>query len=177
MLIGGFVLAGGLSRRMGGRDKALLIHPSGETMLSRTAAIVRQAVGNVTILGPSNRYAHCGFPILEDLTPDSGPLAGIFTALQQTSYTRILVTPVDLPHLTVDFLRRLVATPGTCVIAQGQPLCGVYHRDCLPVIEAALHARNFRATAAAKALGAREVVPDDPQMLENRNTPEDWLTA
>ncbi len=177
MLIGGFVLAGGFSRRMGGRDKALLLHPSGETMLSRTAAIVREAAGNVTILGPANRYAHFGFPILEDSRPDSGPLAGLFTALQQTSCARILVAPVDLPHLTTDFLRLLIATPGACVIAQGQPLCGVYHRDCLPAIEAALRANSLRVTAIAEALGAREVVPNDPQMLENRNTPEDWLTA
>lgn len=175
--IGGFVLAGGLSRRMGGRDKALLLHPSGETMLHRTAAIVQDAVGNVTILGPAQRYGHLGFPVLEDLHPDSGPLAGIFTALcQPGGRDRILVVPVDLPNLTADFLRQLTALPERCVIAKGQPLCGVYHRECLPVIEAALAGRQLRVTAIAEALGAREVVPDDPQMLENRNTPQDWLT-
>jgi molybdopterin-guanine dinucleotide biosynthesis protein A len=175
MLTGGFVLAGGLSRRMGGRDKALLPHPSGETMLNRTADLVREAVGNVTILGPSQRYAHLGFPILEDLHANSGPLAGIHAALQQN--TRILVVPVDLPNLTAEFLRRLLGTPGNCVIARGQPLCGVYQRDCLPVIEAALQSANLRVTAVAAALDAREVAPDDPQMLENRNTPQDWLTV
>lgn len=175
MLIGGFVLAGGLSRRMGGRDKALLLHPSGETMLHRTAALVREAVGNVTILGPANRYQHLGFPILEDLHTNSGPLAGIHTALQQ--HARILVVPVDLPHLTADFLKQLRDTPGNCVIAQGQPLCGVYDHNCLPVIEAALRAGQLRVTAVAATLNAREVSPNDSQMLENRNTPQDWLTA
>jgi molybdopterin-guanine dinucleotide biosynthesis protein A len=140
------------------------------------AGIVREAVGNVTILGPAHRYGHLEFPVLEDVRAESGPLAGIFTALRETSYERILVVPVDLPNLTVDFLRKLLATAGGCVIAQGQPLCGIYGRECLPAIEAALSAGNLRVTALTAVLGAREVAPDDPQMLENRNTPQDWLT-
>jgi molybdopterin-guanine dinucleotide biosynthesis protein A len=144
-------------------------------MLSRMAGIVNEVVGNVTILGPARRYGHLGFSVLEDLQADSGPLAGIYTALHETDFEAILVVPVDLPHLTADFLRRLVATPGQCVIAQGQPLCGVYRRECLPAIEAALAAAQLRVTAVAASLGACEVIPDGPQMLENKNTPQDWL--
>jgi molybdopterin-guanine dinucleotide biosynthesis protein A len=177
MCIGGFVLAGGLSRRMGGVDKALLLHPSGETMLNRTARIVCEAAGNVTILGPASRYGGMGFPTLPDAVAESGPLAGIYTALRESGCERVLVAPVDLPHLTVDFLQRLLGVAGRCVIAQGQPLCGVYRRDCLEVFEAALREGRLRVIAAAQELGAQEIVPDDPQMLQNRNTPEDWQTA
>jgi molybdopterin-guanine dinucleotide biosynthesis protein A len=172
---GGYVLAGGASRRMG-RDKALLLWKNGENMLRHTADLVLSAVGNATILGPVDRYAHFGLPVLEDAIPDCGPLGGIYTALLRGEHERVLVAPVDLPFLTVDFLRRLLAEAAdcACVIAKGQPLCGVYHASTLPAIEEAIGKRMLRVTALAASLDARESSPDDPRILQNRNTPEDW---
>src|SRR5579863_10550524 len=75
----GYVLAGGRSTRMG-RDKALL--PLGDsTLLDHVAHCVRQAAGNVTIIGPPDRYAGLGYPVAADLVNDSGPLGGVYTAL------------------------------------------------------------------------------------------------
>ena len=175
------MLAGGSSRRMG-RDKALILWKTGETMLERTARIVREAVGNVSVLGPASRYSGLGLPILEDLIADCGPLGGLHTALLHCGQRarlvpceQALLVPCDLPHLTAAFLQRMAAVESAqCVIARGQPLCGVYHRGVLPVVEQAIRARRLRMTDLAEALGAVEIDPDDPLMLQNRNTPGDW---
>ena len=61
----GFVLAGGRSSRMG-RDKALL-PLDGHTLVDHIAGLVQRAAGNVTLIGPPERYATLGYPVIPDL--------------------------------------------------------------------------------------------------------------
>ena len=142
-------------------------------MIEQTARTLREAVGTAAILGPASRYAHLGLPVFEDLVPDCGPLGGLYTALHHCD--RALLAPVDLPYLDVAFLQRLTGdSGGQCVIAKGQPLCGVYDCSALPVIADAIRAGRLRMTELAAALGAVEIAPDDPLVLQNRNAPGDW---
>src|ERR1700722_18265791 len=102
----GFVLAGGASRRMG-QDKALL--PLGSrTMVERIADEVRSAAGNVTIIGPIERYAHLGFPVVPDKVENCGPIGGLYTALSITKADWNLVVACDMPHVTAVFLTQLI---------------------------------------------------------------------
>jgi molybdopterin-guanine dinucleotide biosynthesis protein A len=180
-----FVLAGGHSRRMGGgADKALLAHRDGFTQLERVARLAAKATGRrATIVGPTVRYANLlhSLPVenvLEDIIPNSGPLGGIHCALTHTDCDWNLIIAVDLPNLTAGFLRTLMAGAGEgipAVVAAGQPLCGIYHRDrCLPEVSAALDRGMLKVTALAARLGAVEIAPESPQMLQNMNTTEDW---
>src|SRR5271163_1224329 len=98
----GYVLAGGRSTRMG-RDKALL--PLGDsTLLDHVAQCVRQAAGNVTIIGPPDRYASLGYPVTADLVTNCGPLGGLYTALSITETDWNLMVACDMPGLTAHFL-------------------------------------------------------------------------
>ena len=75
----GLVLAGGLARRMGGGDKAL-IDIDGVTILERVLARLRpQCAGFVlNANGDPRRFASFGLPVIPDDVPDfAGPLAGI----------------------------------------------------------------------------------------------------
>src|SRR5260370_39824741 len=103
----GFLLAGGHSSRMG-RDKALLPYGSA-TLAAHIATQIRDAAGNVTILGPPDRYAHLGFPILADAIPDCGPLRGLYTPLRENTADWNLLVACDLPRITAAFLRELLA--------------------------------------------------------------------
>jgi molybdopterin-guanine dinucleotide biosynthesis protein A len=60
----GYVLAGGQSSRMG-RDKAML-ELDGETMLRRTYDLLGRVCGAATVVGPRERYASLGLPLIED---------------------------------------------------------------------------------------------------------------
>jgi len=76
MTRGGFVLAGGASRRMG-QDKALLPLGTG-TMVEQIALVVRKAAGNVTILDRSNATLTCAFPLYPTKSKIADPSA-VFT--------------------------------------------------------------------------------------------------
>lgn len=171
----------------GGTDKALLAHRDGFTQLERVARLAAEATGRrATIVGPTVRYANLlhSLPVenvLEDIIPNSGPLGGIHCALTHTDCDWNLIIAVDLPNLTAGFLQTLIATAATAndgataVLAAGQPLCGIYHRGrCLPEVEAALDRGMLKVTALATRLGAVEIAPESPQMLQNMNTTEDW---
>jgi molybdopterin-guanine dinucleotide biosynthesis protein A len=177
----GWVLAGGQSRRMGS-DKALLFHRVGSTQIEHAAAILFVATGvTPTILGSAERYGRFGLPVIEDLFAEHGPLAGIHAALSSPLAADLnLITAVDLPNLTAGFLETLVeaarANPDRiCVIAEDQPLCGVYRPDCQPAIESALKAGLRKVTTVVReGLNALEIpVPDRP-LIENMNTLGDW---
>ncbi|MEO7144809.1 MAG: NTP transferase domain-containing protein, partial [Bryobacteraceae bacterium] len=76
----GFVLAGGLSTRMG-RDKAWLPH-RGTTLAAYVAGEVLRAAGSVTLVGDPAKYARLGHPVVADHVAGRGPLGGILTALR-----------------------------------------------------------------------------------------------
>src|ERR1700723_2305498 len=79
----GLVLAGGLARRMGGGDKAL-ISIGGVTILDRVLARLRPACAGIVLNanGDPARFARFGLPVIPDSVPDfAGPLAGILAGL------------------------------------------------------------------------------------------------
>lgn len=177
----GWVLAGGQSRRMGS-DKALLFHRAGATQIEHAAAILAAATGATpAILGSAERYGRFGYPVVEDSFADHGPLAGIHAALCSPLAADLnLITAVDLPNLTAGFLEILLDAARDnpdriCVIAEDQPLCGVYRPDCIPAIEAALKAGLRKVTTVVhEGLNALEVPVPDQQLIENMNTLGDW---
>ncbi len=79
----GIVLAGGLSRRMGGGDKGL--RKLGEmTILARVVAAMRPQCAGLVLSanGDPARLGEFGFPIVaDDVQGFMGPLAGILAGL------------------------------------------------------------------------------------------------
>src|ERR1700682_4042642 len=75
----GVVLAGGLSRRMGGGDKGLL-ELAGRPMLTHVVCRLRPQVGAMVINanGDAARFAPLGLPVVPDTIGGFGrPLAGV----------------------------------------------------------------------------------------------------
>ena len=176
----GFVLTGGRSSRMG-RDKALL-SIEGISLVERTAQFVRDAAGSVTLIGAPERYAHLGLPAIPDLIADSGPIGGLYTALQRTRSDWNLVVACDMPGLSANFLRRLLEAaigqnsaalvPET---ASGlHPLCAVYHRRILPAVASAIQHKQFKMHDLLRLIQAASWPVEDPALLENVNTPLEW---
>jgi molybdopterin-guanine dinucleotide biosynthesis protein A len=147
-----FVLAGGLSSRMG-RDKAGLAWQGGTLLGNALLLLVRAgftpAVAGLRIPGA------CGVPVLLDRFEDSGPLGGIETALRSlasrasgaaVSPAPALFVPVDLPLLSPDLLRvmweRALSTGAWATVpsceGREQPLCAVYDARLAPGIAEAL---------------------------------------
>jgi molybdopterin-guanine dinucleotide biosynthesis protein A len=112
----GLVLAGGLARRMGGGDKAL-IEIGGRTILDRVLETITPQCDGVILNanGDPKRFAHFGLPIIPDDIPDfAGPLAGILAGLDWVAAHRpeiewLMSVPGDCPFLPSDLAKRLHA--------------------------------------------------------------------
>ncbi len=175
-----------------GRDKALL--PFGDRPLAAwMAELVQKACGKVSLVGSRAKYSGLGFPVVEDIFTDSGPLAGIHAALVHSAAPFSLIVGCDMPNLSPDFLDRLleIALEGDsdAVVPESEafgfePLCAVYSRNCLPRIEEALRNEERKVSSIFPRLRVRPVIyrewqAYDPlgKLFQNLNTLEDYEQA
>ena len=108
--ITGLILAGGRAQRMGGVDKGLimfrnkpLIESTIERLNPQVASILINANRNIT------KYAHYGFPVIMDESPDfSGPLAGFSIGLKHCQTPYLLTSPCDSPLLPEDLAEKMM---------------------------------------------------------------------
>lgn len=186
----GYVLAGGLSSRMG-RTKALL-EISGAPLVVRAARLVASVCPSVAIVGSPEEYGQFGFPAIPDDQPRLGPLGGIVTALGRSAADWNLVIACDLPYLTTEWLRFLLNRARTSrarvvlpVSAAGpEPLCAVYHRESAAEVRRQLQSGVLKVTRALEAAGVEQILPDeilpfDPRglLFQNLNTLEEYERA
>jgi len=185
----GFVLAGGKSSRMGS-NKALLTL-QGATLLQRTHQLLQSVCERVFILGQRKLYGDFG-ECIEDVYPDCGPLGGIHAALLNSPTEFNLITAVDTPFLTLEFLghiveraresQAVVTTP--CLGGHDQPLCSVYSREFLSIAEAALKTGNYKIVPLfpkdrTLTISEAELAEfgTTQEIFDNLNTPEDMERA
>src|SRR5450631_2372366 len=110
----GIVLAGGLSRRMGGGDKALRLL-GGMSLLARVVAALRPQCGGLVLSanGDPARLAEFDLPIVaDDVRGFKGPLAGILAGLDWIAAHHrdaefAISAPADTPFLPDDLSARL----------------------------------------------------------------------
>jgi len=110
----GVVLAGGLARRMGGRDKAR-IRVGRTTILERVIERLRPQCGRLVLNANSDpaAFADTGLTIVADSVPDyAGPLAGILAGLDWAARRApkiewVVSVPSDCPFLPRDLVARL----------------------------------------------------------------------
>ncbi|MBF0125865.1 MAG: molybdenum cofactor guanylyltransferase [Magnetococcales bacterium] len=152
----GVVLAGGLSRRMNGLDKALM--PFGEgVLLSRTLKRFAPQVESVLLNanGDPARFAGFHLPVIGDARRGyPGPLAGIEAGFLSTGGEWLVSIPVDLPFLPLDLVARLVEVGMGCglptVAGSGgrmHPVVCLWPRSALPAIRKALDGGDLRMLA------------------------------
>jgi molybdenum cofactor guanylyltransferase len=99
--VGGYVLAGGKSLRMG-RDKALL-ELDGKPLVEHAVMKLGRVCADVHLLGNRNELAVYG-PLVRDVHEGRGPLSGIEAALEHSRHAWNLFMPVDMPFLPTAFL-------------------------------------------------------------------------
>ena len=187
----GLVLAGGLARRMGGGDKAL-IRIGSETILGRTLARLSPQVSGIVLNanGDPARFAPFGLPVVADSVPDfAGPLAGILAGLDWAAANRpsiewIVSVPGDCPFLPRDLVARLHAArsaeakPLACAHSGDwrHPVVGLWKVALRDDLRHAITVEDLRKIEVwtarhGVALADWPVEPVDP--FFNVNTPED----
>jgi molybdenum cofactor guanylyltransferase len=191
----GLVLAGGLARRMGGGDKAL-IRIGGEAILDRVLAVLRGKCDPIILNanGDPARFARYGLPVIADSVPDfAGPLAGILAGLDWAAAHApeaewVVSVPGDCPFLPPDLVDRLHAvragaeTPLACA-RSGEwrhPVVGLWRVDLRDDLRHAVTVEDLRKIEIWTARHGVAIAswPDQPiDPFFNVNTPDDVATA
>jgi molybdopterin-guanine dinucleotide biosynthesis protein A len=187
----GVLLAGGKSRRMG-QDKRLL-SVGQATLYARSLSVLRGVFERVVVvIAQDSPLIASEEPVLRDLIPECGSLGGLYTGLKQAGTEWVFAVACDMPFLDPGTIRHFVdfKHEGDVVMARlrsgFQPMHALYHRNCLPIMEGLIQAKDFKIHRLADhpALRVRVVTPEelrplDPQARSfiNVNTPDDLAAA
>jgi molybdopterin-guanine dinucleotide biosynthesis protein A len=174
MSVGGVVLAGGRSTRMG-RPKAELDWHGVPLVVHVARAVARAVDGPVVVVAAPDQALPDGLTIVRDPVAHRGPLQGLALGLAALNTERAFVCATDQPHAH-EVLPTLLAEREADVVAYaGQPL-GALYRTAL----AALADERLDADASLKGLLAAVdtvTLPDPPAALAGIDTPEDYSAA
>ncbi len=158
----GLVMAGGLSSRMGHDKAAISLDSSAyKDLLSRTASILKDVLGEVYIAG----RGRVDFPCFEDDIAGLGPVGGIATGLRIAGAACFALS-CDLPFMSKEVVENLLdfrnsQSTDTLMTAYKQeetgfaePLVAIYEYGSLPY---------FQACAQNRLLKITRIVPEEQQ--------------
>lgn len=195
-MLSGVILAGGKGTRMGGLSKALLT-VGGSALIERQLAVMERVCGDIVIAandaGQLAALVGGRCPIVPDVYPECGPLAGMHAAFPRCAQDAIWVVGCDMPFLSgraaldmLDVWRRERADAVVPADAESRlhPLHGIFarrthaslagflRRQRLGVQQwlASLHTVVFDAASQAAAI-------NQPPFWTNVNTPEEYEAA
>ncbi len=183
--ITGVVLAGGKASRMGGQDKGLMLL-NGKPLWQHVADCLRPQVNNMIISANRNLdiYRQSGLTVITDTLSDfPGPLAGLLSAMQQTSAEWFLFCPCDTPFIPARLVERLVTQRHHAPVVwvhdgdRDHPAVALAHRSLAPLIEDYLARGERRVMVFMRQVGGHSVdFSDMKAAFRNINTLEDLQT-
>lgn len=184
----GVILAGGLSSRMGGGNKALL-EVDGIPIITRVYLTLARLFRDVLIVTNSPRdYDFLPCRKVTDIYPGYGSIAGLHSALAHSSTASSFITACDMPFLDAVIIRTL------CDLRSGEydavapfvngawePLHAVYSSACKDVFENAIKQGERKIQDILNRMKIRRVTYEELQRLGGRttsflnvNTPEEY---
>lgn len=188
------VLAGGLARRMGGGDKALIAlgdRPLLAHVLARLAPQAAPLVINAN--GDPRRFGVFGLTVIADtVLGHPGPLAGVLAGLEwaaREGHEAIVTAAGDTPFVPADLVNRLKAAAAAADtdlaiaatreggVLRPHPTFGLWPVARRAALAEALAQDVRKVRAFAEAQGAATAVFPDPSAFFNINTPAEWDAA
>ncbi|WP_272945262.1 molybdenum cofactor guanylyltransferase [Paenibacillus gorillae] len=192
----GIILAGGQSRRMNGKPKALLPF-GGSRMLERLLSRMSPVCGTLTVVAGTSKqaqaFAGAAIHTLVDRQPQQGPLAALHLALEQSNSERLQwVTACDMPFLSAEaavwMQQRLQRSGSMAVVPEigGKlhPLQAIYRPACASAAATCLE-DGSRGMMSLFHLIDVEILKEtdfvdaghDIRFAFNMNTPADYTQA
>lgn len=183
--ITGIVLAGGKSSRMGA-DKGLLPF-RGKPLVAWATGLLSGYCRQIIISSNNPDYKAFGYPVISDIYSNSGPMSGIASCLAVSENEVNLVLTCDMPFVDASVIEALIRQAGSATFVipideRGfeEPLCAMYHKNSLPLIESSIRAGSFRMTSLFRTGGVKYLPTDmyskpfDSRWFTNINTPGEF---
>jgi len=155
------ILAGGESSRMG-LPKHLLPTPHG-TLIDYLVRRLSYLFVETVVVGRDLQLAGEGFRTVDDARPEQCPLVGIYSGLRAAKTDLCFVVACDLPFVKPELVQYLLSRAHevdiVVPVVKGfcEPLCAVYRRTAIPVIEEALDRGALKITEIYDQLQLRKV--------------------
>jgi molybdopterin-guanine dinucleotide biosynthesis protein A len=179
----GVVLAGGQSSRMG-RDKAG-VTIGARSLLETAVTAVRAAVGECFVAVRPDQSAdplRQPYPRLFDVADRPGPAGGLLAAAAHDPTAAWLVLACDMPAVTDEWLRVLVASRDpaagatawrSAVTGGPEPLCAIWEPATLATLARIAAAQGGHVSPLVVLAGAGPKLLDAPEAgtLGSLNTP------
>lgn len=186
--VSGLILAGGKNTRFG-YTKALVFW-QGKTLIEFEISILTQLVDDLWVVtNYPDRFGFIRVPMVVDEIPFGGPLLALKTGLKTCRHQWVLVVGCDLPFLSPDLLRYLLdqRRDGFAAVVPysdrgPEPLCAIYHKNCVPAIELLLEEGktallDLISYCSIRRVESHELTGFSPQRcFFNLNRPEDYET-
>lgn len=188
MSVSAAIMAGGKSKRMG-QDKAW-IELDGEPLIKRVADVLAEVADEVIVVANDPKYESLGLRVVRDHWPQGGALGGIATGVGAAIHEAVLVAACDMPFLSADVWRVLLAHTGEADVVipriggEYETLHALYTKACVPQMARAIAENRLRViaffdTVKVLAIEEPELRAVDPTLraFTNVNTPEELASA
>jgi molybdenum cofactor guanylyltransferase len=183
--ITGFVLAGGLSSRMG-EDKSLLLF-RGKPLIMYAIEALSPLCERVIISSNLLVYDFTGCEVWPDELPLKAPINGLYTCLKRSETEWNFMLTCDMPFADTSLfsclLEQACHDDDAVIPVHGQglaePLCGLYNRSILKVIDSQVRAEQYSILELLKYIRCKfvNIGPDQgfyhKEMFSNLNSPAD----
>lgn len=182
----GILLAGGKSSRFG--SPKMFAEHNGKAFYHHSLDAITPFVKLVYMVTQPHyvdqiKSAEADVSIMIDLPSvrEKGPLAGMYSVMQENRSTWYLVIPTDVPFMTEATIHLIVKEiqPGYQAIIPSckgrlQPLVGVYHATVAPLIEEMLQAGDYAVYQLLQKLKVKTVEVEDEEPFYNLNYQRDY---
>ena len=178
------ILAGGESSRMG-CNKAL-IRIGNERIIDRLSSRLEGSGEIIISAAKPGLYEDTGYRTVYDENKKIGPIEGIRRVLSAADTEYVFICAADMPNITkelVSYLAGYISSDHDCYVIADEdhiePLCAVYSKSLLPVIEELIREGNYRLREIFKRCRTKYVSLSyscfDKKAVRNINTREDLL--
>ena len=187
----GVILAGGLSTRYGGENKAFL-RVGGMRILDRLFAVYGELFDEIILVTNNpGEFLEWDALIVTDVFPVRSSLTGIHAGLFYARHPFAFFSACDTPFLKKELVETVLDSlePGIDLVipqtsAGLEPLCAAYSQRCLKAAEEHILQNKFKIQMALSGKRIKKIPEDvlrqkDPELRSffNVNSPEDLARA
>ena len=175
------ILSGGKNTRMNYKTKAFLEF-RGNTFIERTLDAISDYEQKIISCNDVEKYKEFEDMALLvlDKFKEIGPIGGIYSSLKESEFQYSLVIASDMPFLNKEVLNHLgnyaFNNDALIPIVDGkiQPLCGIYKKDILSVIEKMINKKDYRLKNLLFNIDTKYININDKDNFSNINTVEEY---
>lgn len=183
----GIILCGGKSKRMG-KNKALL-KLDGKYIISHVIDTLLPFCDEILISSNKEDLDFLGYPIVNDIYDNIGPISGIFSALLKSKNEVNILLSCDTP-----FINKHLLTESLSIINEFdvvlpefdnflQPMTGAFKKAIIPTIKREIMKGNYIPPRIFEKCNLNKLKISsssacyDEHLFFNINSPEDYLKA